>query len=108
MKGDLSGGQKKLQQALTAVGNAGIPGAYGTVKLDKNRQAIQDQYTQQLVLANGKLAVKTVQSVPNVDQSFGGTFSTSTPAPGRTFPPCVKKSLPWLGKEKPVVNGVIK
>jgi branched-chain amino acid transport system substrate-binding protein len=108
VKGDLSGGQKKLQQALVAVGNAGIPAGYGTITLDKNRQAIQDQYTQQLVLQNGKLAAKTVQSVPKVDQSFGGTFSTSTPAPGRTFPPCVKKKLPWLGKEKPVVNGVIK
>ncbi len=33
-----------------------------------------------------------------MDQTFGGTFSTSTPAPGRKFPPCVKQEPPWLGK----------
>ena len=42
--------------------------------------------------------MKTVGEVPGVDQTFGGTFSPSTPAPGRTFPKCVKRSLPWIGK----------
>ena len=48
-----------------------------------------------------------MQYIPNVDQSFGGTFTTSTPPPGRTFPPCKAGALPWTGKEKPVVNGKI-
>ena len=26
----------------------------------------------------------------------------STPAPGRNFPGCEKKSLPWIGKGTPV------
>jgi branched-chain amino acid transport system substrate-binding protein len=43
--------------------------------------------------------------VPNVDQTFGGTFSPKTPAPGRTFPKCVKRSLPWQGKIQPVSFG---
>jgi branched-chain amino acid transport system substrate-binding protein len=45
--------------------------------------------------------------VPDVDQTFGGTFSDSSPAPGRTYPPCVKRDIPWLGKtETPkVVSG---
>jgi len=30
------------------------------------------------------MAVKTVGYLPNVDQTFGGTFSTTTPPPGRT------------------------
>ena len=34
------------------------------------------------LLKDGKLAIKTVGEVPNVDQTFGGTFSSSTPAPG--------------------------
>ena len=45
--------------------------------------------------------------VPNVDQSFGGLFKTTSPPPGRTQPPCVKKRLPWQGKIKVVKNGVI-
>ena len=57
-------------------------------------------------LKNGKLAVKTVGYIPNVDQTFGGTFSASTPAPGRTSPACVKRSLPWIGKtQQPKVTG---
>lgn len=73
---------------------------YGPVKLDQNRQAVLNVFYQQLYLdSNGKLAIKTVGEVPGVDQTFGGTFSTSTPPPGRTFPPCKKRSLPWVGKE---------
>jgi branched-chain amino acid transport system substrate-binding protein len=93
--GDISGGQKKLQQAI---GKVTINGPYGKVSLDKNRNGIADQYYLQLVTKDGKLATKTVGRVPQVDQTFGGTFSDSTPAPGRKFPPCVKKSLPWQGK----------
>ncbi len=45
----------------------------------------------------GKLAIKTVGYIPGVDQTFGGTFSPKTPAPGRNFPTCVKRNLPWVG-----------
>ena len=96
VNGDISGGQKKLQ---AAIGKVVIDGPYGTVKLDANRQAIIDAFYAQLYLKDGKLAVKTVGEVPNVDQTFGGSYSSKTPAPGRTFPPCVKKKLPWQGKE---------
>ncbi|MDQ6816162.1 MAG: ABC transporter substrate-binding protein [Actinomycetota bacterium] len=96
VKGDLSGGQKALQAALAKVS---LPAPYGTITLDPNRQGIITNYNQQLYLKNGALAVKTVAAIPNVDQTFGGTFSSSTPAPGRSFPTCVKKSLPWQGKE---------
>ena len=103
MKGDLSGGQNKLQLAL---GKVVLPTAYGTIKLDKNRQAIIPVYYQQLYQKSGKLAVKTVGYIPGVDQTFGGTFSSKTPPPGRKFPPCVKRSLPWIGKTQiPKVTG---
>jgi branched-chain amino acid transport system substrate-binding protein len=102
--GDISGGQKKLQAALSkVVFHAG----YGTISLDKNRNAIQDQFVQQLYLNGGKLAIRTIAYVPKVDQTFGGTFSSNTPPPGRSFPPCVKRNIPWAGKEKAVVNGII-
>ena len=98
VKGDISGGQKKLQQAL---GKVTLPKAgYGSIKLDKNRNAITDNYVQQMQIINGKLGVKTVLQIPAVDQSFGGTFSPSTPPPGRTSPGCSKRSLPWIGKAK--------
>src|SRR6188472_2303419 len=98
VKGDIKD-QSKLQAALAKVE---LPAPYGTVKLDENRQAIFTVYDQQLYMKDGKLAVKTVSAIPNVDQTFGGTFSGSTPAPGRNFPGCEKKSLPWLGKATPV------
>ncbi|HEX3835194.1 MAG TPA: hypothetical protein VHW04_24645, partial [Solirubrobacteraceae bacterium] len=87
-------------QAATA--KVVLPAPYGTIKLDQNRQAIFTNFNQQLYLKDGKLAVKTVAAIPNVNQSFGGTFSSSTPAPGRTSPGCVKRSLPWQGHEQSV------
>jgi branched-chain amino acid transport system substrate-binding protein len=95
VKGDISGGQKALQQAIAKVT---LNAPYGKVTLDDNRQAVTNQYYLQLVTKDGKLATKTTGEVPDVDQTFGGTFSNSTPAPGRKFPPCAKKSLPWAGK----------
>ena len=103
VNGDISGGQKKLQQALAKVT---LDAPYGQVKLDENRQAIQDQFVQQLYTKGGQLAVRTVRRVPAVDQSFGGTFTPNTPPPGRNFPPCEKKELPWVGKAERIVNGV--
>jgi branched-chain amino acid transport system substrate-binding protein len=101
--GDISGGQKKLQQAL---GKVTLNTAYGPIKLDQNRQAVIPVYYAQLYTKDGKLAVKTVGYIPGVDQTFGGTFSSSTAAPGRDFPPCVKRSLPWIGKATaPKVTG---
>jgi branched-chain amino acid transport system substrate-binding protein len=103
VKGDLSGGQKALQAAL---GKVKLASPYGPMSLDKNRQAIIPVYYQQLYSKGGKLAIKTVGYIPNVDQTFGGTFSTSTPPPGRTSPACVKRSLPWIGKtQHPKVTG---
>ena len=95
VKGDLSNGQNKLQAAVKKVV---LPTAYGTIKLDKYNQGIIPVYYQQLYLKGGKLAVKTVGYIPNVDQTFGGTFSKSTPPPGRNYPACVKRNLPWIGK----------
>ena len=99
VKGNIGGGQKALQAATAKVV---LPAPYGTIKLDQNRQAIFTNYNQQLYLKDGKLAVKTVAAIPNVTQSFGGAFTSSTPAPGRTAPGCTKRSLPWLGHEQPV------
>ena len=80
----------------------------GKVKLDANRQAIQDQWPVQIVKGpDGGPKVQLTGYVPNVDQSFGGLFTKNSPAPGRTQPPCVKKNLPWQGKIQEVKDGVV-
>jgi branched-chain amino acid transport system substrate-binding protein len=105
-----SGGQlgAKLQASMPKTNASGYEVSdKGIVKLDRNRQAIQDQYPLQIVRQGNTITTAVVGYVPNVDQSFGGLFKKSSPAPGRSQPPCVKKKLPWQGKIKVVKNGVI-
>jgi branched-chain amino acid transport system substrate-binding protein len=106
-----SGGQvgAALQRAMPKTNKSGYEVSDGgIVKLDARRQAIQDQYPLQVVRnPDGSVGTKVVGYVPNVDQSFGGLFKPSSPAPSRTQPACVKKKLPWQGKIKTVTNGVV-
>jgi len=103
VNGDLSGGQKKLQAAMPRVLNAG----FGKIVLDRNRQAIQDQYPIRYVKkADGTITFEVIGVVKQVTQAFGGWFSETTPSPSRTAPACVKKTLPWHNKIIPVKNGV--
>jgi branched-chain amino acid transport system substrate-binding protein len=107
VKGDISGGQKRLQSALAKTVLTDT--AYGPIKLDANRNAITTAYIQQLYTKGGKLNVKTVYMVPNTNQSFGGIFTPRTPSPGRNFPACKKRTPPpWVGHLIPVTNGVPK
>ncbi len=97
-----------LQRAMPRSNKSGYEVSdNGTVRLDSRRQAIQDQYPLQVVKQGNTVTTAVVGYVPNVDQSFGGLFKPSSPAPGRTQPKCVKKKLPWQGKIKVVRNGVI-
>jgi branched-chain amino acid transport system substrate-binding protein len=102
-KGNLSGGQAKLRAAMPRVLNAG----FGRIVLDKNRQAIQDQYPIQYTKApDGSIGFSVIGLVPQVSQKFGGYFSETTPIPSRTAPSCHKANLPWHNKIIPVTNGV--
>jgi branched-chain amino acid transport system substrate-binding protein len=97
-----------LQRAMPKTNKSGYEiSDGGTVKLDARRQAIQDQYPLQIVRQGSTITTSVVGYVPNVDQSFGGLFKPSSPAPGRAQPKCVKKNLPWQGKIKVVRNGVV-
>jgi branched-chain amino acid transport system substrate-binding protein len=78
---------------------------YGPISLDENRSGIVDVGLSQLVEKNGEIVQEAVAIIPEVDQTFGGTFSTDTPPPGRDFPPCEEADLPWVGNAIPVVNG---
>jgi branched-chain amino acid transport system substrate-binding protein len=109
-----------LQKSKGAVGvklQAALPRALkspfqisngGIVKLDSRRQAIQDQYQLQLVKnADGSVSPTVVAYIPNVDQSFGGLFTPSSPPPGRAQPPCKKLATPWQGKIQVVTDGKV-
>jgi branched-chain amino acid transport system substrate-binding protein len=70
----------------------------GNVKLDANRNSIQPAYIVQIVKTNGGLGFKTIKTVPNVSQTFGGLFSASSPAPSRTQPACKPGTPPPWAK----------
>jgi branched-chain amino acid transport system substrate-binding protein len=89
--------------ALHAAMPRAVSDPYGRIRLDSRRQAVHDQWVLQVV-PNG---VKLIANVPAVDQSFGGVFGPSKLAPGRAFPPCVKRKLPWQGKLRVVRNGKV-
>ena len=94
--GDLSNGQSALHAALA---KTSLPdAAYGPITLDQNRQAIVTNYIAKVT----PTGVHTIYAVPGVTQAFGGTFTTTTPSPGRGQPVCQKRSLPWQGKEQSV------
>jgi branched-chain amino acid transport system substrate-binding protein len=83
VKGDLSGNEKAFQKALDGL-QPTFPN--GKVKLDANRNSVQPAYVVQVVKNGSSLGFKVVQTVPSVDQTFGGLFSASSPAPSRTEP----------------------
>jgi hypothetical protein len=98
----------KLQKSLPRSIKPGYQVSnHGVLRLDKNRQAIQDQWPLQIVKQGGKPALTVVGFVPNVTQSFGGLFKKSSRPPGRTQPKCAKLKTPWQGKIKVVKNGVV-
>jgi branched-chain amino acid transport system substrate-binding protein len=80
---------------------------YGAVSLDENRSGIVDVGVSRLVLnEEDEVVQQAVAIVPQVDQTFGGTFGPDTPSPSRDFPPCEQRDLPWAGNAIPVVDGV--
>ena len=70
----LSGGQKKLQAALSTTS---LDAAYGKITLDQNRQAIQDQYSYRMDVKAGALSIVTVQFSPP-HRLAGGWSDTSS------------------------------
>jgi len=108
VNGDISD-QKKLQDALASTTLSGAEAPYGDVKLDDNRQAISDIYVKKIVpdkTGDGVPDVQTFERIPQVDQTFGGAFSKSTPPPDRSNPKCEKGTPPpWVGKAQKVSFG---
>jgi branched-chain amino acid transport system substrate-binding protein len=103
VNGDISGGQKKLQEALADVE---FDAAYGHIALDENRSAISNNYVQRVVPdqnGDGSPDVKTIRVIEDTDQQFGGLFSEDTPNPDRENPKCEKGNQPeWVGSAEEV------
>ena len=108
VNGDISD-QKALQDALSATSLSGDEAPWGDVKLDDNRQAISNVFVKKIVAdktGDGVPDVQTLSRIPDVDQTFGGVFSTDTPAPDRENPKCEKGTPPpWVGNAEKVDFG---
>jgi branched-chain amino acid transport system substrate-binding protein len=96
VEGDLSDDHAAFREALS---NLELDAPLGTIKLDENRQAIMDNFLQQIVEdqnGDGVPDVKTIKTIPEVDQTFAGFFSPETPSPDRTNPECkTADPPPW-------------
>jgi branched-chain amino acid transport system substrate-binding protein len=101
VNGDLSDGHAAFREALSGLT---IDGAYGQITLDDNRNAITDNYVQQVVKTDDGYGVKTMLKVSGVDQAFGGVFTKDTPSPDRDNPKCEKLDTPppWIGNAETV------
>jgi branched-chain amino acid transport system substrate-binding protein len=94
VEGDLSGDQAAFREALS---NLELDAPLGTITLDENRQAIMDNFLQQIVAdatGDGVPDVQTIKTIPEVDQTFAGFFSPETPSPDRTNPECTTADPP--------------
>lgn len=96
VEGDLSDGHSAFNDVLS---NLELDAPLGTIKLDENRQAIMDNFLQQIVAdqtGDDVPDVKTIKTIPQVDQTFAGFFSPETPSPDRTNPECkTADPPPW-------------
>jgi branched-chain amino acid transport system substrate-binding protein len=90
--GDLSQSERRLMDALARLHFASPEGLR---TLDRLHQAIGAIYLGKMVRGkNGKLAVRQIRVVPNVDQTFGGYFNGTTPAASVTQPACKRGHVP--------------
>jgi len=96
VEGDLSDDHAAFRDALA---NIELDAPLGTITLDENRQAIMDNFLQQIVedqTGDGVPDVQTIKTIPQVDQTFAGFFSPETPSPDRTNPACEEaEPPPW-------------
>lgn len=92
--GDLSHREGPFQKALARLH---FRAPNGPTTLDARHQAIAPMYLGRVEKVHGKLVVRQIDVVPNVEQTFGGYFSPKTHRPGRTQPACKRRKPPaWV------------
>ena len=92
--GDLSNNHAAFREEMSTMT---LEAPLGEIRLDENRQAIMDNFLQQIVEDqndDGVPDVKTIKRIEDVDQTFGGFFSPETPSPDRENPECKKATPP--------------
>ncbi|HET7380795.1 MAG TPA: ABC transporter substrate-binding protein [Gaiellales bacterium] len=87
--GDLSHNERRFMSALS---HLRYNAPEGTIRLDRRRQAIGPVYLGKIVKNQaGKTVVRQIAVVRNVDETFGGYFSPSSPSPSTSQPACVSR-----------------
>jgi branched-chain amino acid transport system substrate-binding protein len=102
VQGDLAHGERPFQKALARLR---FRAPNGVTSLDARRQAIAPIYLGRVEKnPRGKLVVRQIAVLPNVEQTFGGYFSPATPPPGRTQPKCKRWKPPAWVKSVPTTR----
>jgi branched-chain amino acid transport system substrate-binding protein len=84
--GDVTHGERRLMAALA---HLTFDSPEGPRRLDSRHQAVGLMYLGKMVKdKRGKLEVRQIRVVTNVEQTFGGHLSPTAPAPSRTQPAC--------------------
>jgi len=93
--GNLSEGEGQFQTALARLH---FRAPNGPTSLDARHQAIAPTYLGRVDRnAQGKLVVRQIAVIPNVEQTFGGYFRPTTPPPSTTRPGCRRRNPPpWV------------
>ncbi len=100
--GDVSHGERRFMATL---GHLKLDASVGPIRLDTRRQAIGPTFLGTVARdASGRLVVRQLRVVPGVEQTFGGYFSPTTPAPSRTQPVCKRGRTPAWARKRVVAT----
>jgi branched-chain amino acid transport system substrate-binding protein len=101
--GDLSHRRARFRAALA---NLHYDSPSGPITLDRRHQAIGPMYLGKVVRTPaGRYVVRQIGVVKDVEQTFGGHFSPTTPAPNPHNPPvCVRGNPPAWATTKPATR----
>jgi branched-chain amino acid transport system substrate-binding protein len=89
--GDIDDGGDRLRAELAKVS---FNGPAGPVHLDRHRQAVVTIHLRRISGRGAEQGTKPFRLVRNVEQTFGGSFSPSTPPPSPGTPHCEHGSPP--------------
>jgi branched-chain amino acid transport system substrate-binding protein len=90
--GDMSQGEQRFMAGLTSLH---LQGPIGVIRIDQHHQAVVPDFLSQVVDGpNRAFGVRTVHVVPNVESTFAGYFTPTSPQDSRTQPVCRKGNVP--------------
>ena len=94
--GDMSHGEKRFMEALTSVR---LRSPAGVIRVDQHHHAVVPDFLSRVEHdPNGGFQLRTVRTVRNVESTFGGYFTPTSPRDSRTQPVCRKGHVPaWAG-----------